>query len=370
MDDGASFDQLVSTVHQAAIDPQAWAHVISALGNRHGGTRFLFVGTVTADGSSVPHVHLGYAPEAAASYVAHYQHLNPWWQGWQSLQVGSIGHSALVHPEADLRRGAFYNEWLRPQEDLDSGVGTVLLRDRTRQYLLAGNLRRRDRDRMTGAVGQTLRRIAPVMNHALAVNRMILGLRLEREAGPGDTALAVVAERGRAVFLNHAAERLADDGAILRLDHAGRLSLTDARADEALRAILAGRPGVRPELRVAGGAAGPMVVRVVPLSSARLRALGFGPLDADLGAAHLIALARPSGAEDPAAVLVARLGLSRSEAEVLIALSAGQSPREIAEGRRTSLHTVRNQIKSAMARAGVARQADLMRLADRLLAAG
>lgn len=55
-------------------------------------------------------------------------------------------------------------------------------------------------------------------------------------------------------------------------------------------------------------------------------------------------------------------GITRAEAEVACALADGLTPAEIAETRGASLHTVRNQIKAAMAKCGVHRAAALAAL--------
>jgi DNA-binding CsgD family transcriptional regulator len=59
---------------------------------------------------------------------------------------------------------------------------------------------------------------------------------------------------------------------------------------------------------------------------------------------------------------MARLGLSRSEAEVTLALAKGATLAEIAESRGVARVTVRDQIRAAMGKASVHRQVDLVRL--------
>ena len=64
--------------------------------------------------------------------------------------------------------------------------------------------------------------------------------------------------------------------------------------------------------------------------------------------------------------LGAQFGLTRSEAEVAVALSAGQIITEIAALRAVSVHTVRNQVKSALSKTNSRRQAELTRLIETL----
>ncbi|MFM2356158.1 MAG: hypothetical protein RLZZ528_1894 [Pseudomonadota bacterium] len=62
--------------------------------------------------------------------------------------------------------------------------------------------------------------------------------------------------------------------------------------------------------------------------------------------------------------------MTQAEAEIAVAISDGQSLNEIAATRSVSIHTVRNQVKSALGKSGARRQADLVRLVALLRASG
>lgn len=64
--------------------------------------------------------------------------------------------------------------------------------------------------------------------------------------------------------------------------------------------------------------------------------------------------------------VAAKLGLSQTEAQIALSLADGQTIAEIAEARRASIHTVRNQVKSALSKTGSRRQAELVALVERL----
>ena len=72
--------------------------------------------------------------------------------------------------------------------------------------------------------------------------------------------------------------------------------------------------------------------------------------------------ARPQAMHDD---LQSRYALTPAETEVAMALHGGAALRQIADQRQVSINTVRNQVKSAMAKTGVRRQADLILLVDR-----
>ncbi|MDN3718714.1 helix-turn-helix transcriptional regulator [Roseibium salinum] len=60
------------------------------------------------------------------------------------------------------------------------------------------------------------------------------------------------------------------------------------------------------------------------------------------------------------------LGLSQAEAETSLMLADGRTPAEIAASRQVSLHTVRNQIKAALAKSGCRRQSELVRKIEQI----
>ena len=59
-------------------------------------------------------------------------------------------------------------------------------------------------------------------------------------------------------------------------------------------------------------------------------------------------------------------GLTHAEAEIALSLAYGLTPREIASKRSVSIHTIRNQLKSAMSKTGSRRQTELVLAVERL----
>ena len=92
----------------------------------------------------------------------------------------------------------------------------------------------------------------------------------------------------------------------------------------------------------------------------------FGLLCAFDGRCLLVVLSERKAARDLGADLARRFGLTRAEAAVALALADGLTAAEIAERRGASVHTVRNQVKSALAKTESRRQSDLARLVEAL----
>lgn len=66
------------------------------------------------------------------------------------------------------------------------------------------------------------------------------------------------------------------------------------------------------------------------------------------------------------AMLIDMFGLTRAEAEIAIALHAGQEPDEIARRRAVALETVRGQVKSLLSKSGARNQKRLVALLSRI----
>ncbi|MFZ2029931.1 MAG: helix-turn-helix transcriptional regulator [Vitreimonas sp.] len=175
---------------------------------------------------------------------------------------------------------------------------------------------------------------------------------------------------GRVTHVNPAGELLlnARDGVELR---DGKIVLSDAPAQIELNAALARTIGddwsakfrTGAELlarRPSGGA--PLVLVATPLGAENAIAALAAPVRCALFV--LEEKLRSNG------LLPERLqrlyGLTTAETEICIDIASGAIPSEIAERRGTTTATVRSQVKAALGKTGVRRQADLAALVNRL----
>jgi DNA-binding CsgD family transcriptional regulator len=90
------------------------------------------------------------------------------------------------------------------------------------------------------------------------------------------------------------------------------------------------------------------------------------PPKAGASAHTLMVLSRNVGASGVQGVLRDAFGLTASEADLAVLVTESRTLNEIAASRGTSIHTVRNQIKSALAKTGCRRQVELVALVERL----
>lgn len=214
-----------------------------------------------------------------------------------------------------------------------------------------------------------IERISLHLAHAVVVRQELLAARLlgsslEEMLAGGSAGVVYLDHRGAIAGCNAAAERtlrsrdgLVDRGGQLRARHAG----DDARFGELLNSALRRHVGGAPR----GGSVAirrqpcepPLAVHVMPVNRARA-ALGTRR------AAVLVLIVDPRvklriDPQQTAQIL----GLTPAEGRVAAKLAEGMSVREIADASGRAVNTVRSQLKSALAKTGCSRQAELVRLA-------
>lgn len=179
-----------------------------------------------------------------------------------------------------------------------------------------------------------------------------------------DCAALVATPAGSVLHANAGAEAMLAAGDGLAL-HRGMLAVSRPARDALARALAAaGRIQTDPEAPAPGGTVAvprpsgrpPWFLTAAPLAASA----GFlGPPEPRV----LVLIRDPAARTAPdAALLMRAFGLTPAEAEVCRRFAAGETPHEIAVARGVGEASLRQQLKSAMAKLGVGRQAELMRL--------
>lgn len=371
-----AFDQIALAVSRAALDPSAWLSVVREFGQLFPGLRSQIIGWDITQQNSIPQYHDGYPEEFVTSYLAHFQYRNPWVPGWSRAPVGKVISDTEILSEADLVRTEFYNDWVKPQEDMRVCIGVVLFADASRSFLLGGNIPVKHQVSYQADFRQLVMRATPLMQQALEINRALLGLRLDAFAlrmgiEPAGAAVLVLGEGRTLVHANDLAQELLAKGEVLRLSPRGRVEFREAAAQAQLDRAMRAAVDTGPMTFAAGGVASAPVVRAVPLAGRVAEGLNLGAIALSQRPSLVLILQFPSeNAGDRSALLRQATGLSLTEADIALALHDGLSLAEIADARRVSIHTVRNQVKSALSKTGSRRQADLVRLVERLRRGG
>lgn len=212
-----------------------------------------------------------------------------------------------------------------------------------------------------------IRDLVPLMRHAVEMNRLLLGhcldaaaLRLGAE--PDDAAVLLLNAQGLILFANPRAEALVAEGDLLRSDTLGRLRLAHLEGERHLSAALdsrGSRSGSAFRLRTLGLS---QEVRLLRLPPEVVERLALRTLMGSQRPSLLVVLRPATSPTDERGRVADRLGLTLAEAAVALAIAEGATLAEVAAERGVSLHTVRNQLKSALSKTGAGRQSDLVRI--------
>ncbi len=216
---------------------------------------------------------------------------------------------------------------------------------------------------VTAAERGRLERLAPAIGSAAAI-AMRFGGRAR------DAVLAALDSRGDAVFaldmnrrpiaMTEPAEAMLRQGEHLHLRW-GSLRACDAHSERALADAFGQAVGF-----VGGGRTAACVVLRHPDEAKPALVARIGPVPDRVGpfssTCALLIVASAMGEDDAAGrtLLADLFGFTPAEAAVAIAIAAGLSPKQIAADRRLSPATIRTQLRSAMAKAGVKRQSALV----------
>lgn len=367
-------DRLVGRIYEAALDPAGWRVFVDELSAAANGST---VGIQAYDYKR--NIDLGaintHAPEFAASYRDYYSSINVWMPAFAAMPLGSAQHVDSFCSRESLVRSEYYNDWLRPQGILTS-AGIVLHRDEHRFLGLGINIDGRNEEEVTAPTLRLIDRLAPHLLRSFEIVRQLsgegIGPMIEASLETVAAGVFLVDRYGRLTRANSLGESLLRSGRAVALGQDRRLALADARAqqqiDKVLGALASGDHSAMSAnfALLANGMAGPMKGSIAPFRPAS----GFNPpplfvLADDLPAA-IITLSHPP-APTGLDVLSERFALSPAERRVAEALYAGSTLQRYAEERGISIHTVRNQLKSLMAKVGVTRQSHLVALFASLL---
>jgi DNA-binding CsgD family transcriptional regulator len=364
-------DQRIDTVldylYQAATDPAGWPEFLSSAAKLFDASVSGFI--VRPDGNSLYAITniLGMDSKAIQQYNEYFCATDPWYLAMRERGIAEwIGPGSALCSPSQFAETEFYNDYWAHTSPTFYQAG-IIFRSFANSVVFTMQRERsqgdfdEDQTRLLGDIHLHLRR-------ALVVHRRMLDLR-QMADGAGsaiaslDVGLIGLDSGGTICFTNTLAEsRLRESG--LLGAHLGRLvvsgggSCADDLAKLIRSALTRDRghpPGGAITLRSATQALHLAVLPVVGSAIGLDRSCVF------------LTVTDPSAPERPRNVLLAELfDLTPAETRVTMMLVAGLDPGEIGERTRTTVATVRYQLKMIYRKTGVSRQSQLVRLVSTL----
>lgn len=378
---------LINLAYEAALEPSRWPDFLQQFGRLLRSPACLIwahdFSAQTSDlhGSS-PDGHgfgviTGVDASAIASFEAHYGATNVWLQDPQLHRAGSVVHSSALFCDRQLQRTEWYGDWLQPQ-DLFYSCAAVVEHAHERSFNVTA-LRSPREGGYTAHELQCVQLLVPHLKTAFELHR-----RLQRTQALASGALAMLEQlplgvvllgaQGQVLHVNARAHSLVQDSPLIRIvQH--RVQAFSAAAEQWLQAAIAQTVGMAGVMARGAGTVLPLsghnysgaAQRWQHWSGAQLQVM-VAPLplaSQPYGMACAAALVLSDPAQSVlalASVLCSYYRMTPAEAKLVEGLINGLSPQEYADAQGLSIHTVRSHFKSAASKAGVSRQADLVRV--------
>jgi DNA-binding CsgD family transcriptional regulator/PAS domain-containing protein len=369
MIDAEIVSSLISMIYDAALDPDGWPGVLEWISDLiGGGPTGLLAGGPAIGG--LPNLMVRLREDAAAEYARYYGGLDFMRRAAEHAPAGTLVLDQEVLSREAQDRTDFCNGWVRPN-DIGGCAQAVLHRGPGWTALLSATHRRKV-DAFTPEQHRLLSLLLPHLRQAVLTCARLHAAETERDAvGGALDALAdpvlLVDGAGRLVRANKAAERLLANTDGLGVGRGGELRAATPAQTRALDRLLAGATRLD-GVRVGGtlslerpSLGTPLRLLAMPLPTVSTRP-GF-PSEAR---AILIVVDPDEPRTLPSARLQALFGLTPAEAEVAVALAAGEGLPAVAERLGIARPTARTHADRILAKTGTGRQAELARLLERL----
>jgi DNA-binding CsgD family transcriptional regulator len=355
------FFDLLEDVYDAAIDPTHWNKVVVGINGFVGGQACGIFSKDVISKTGTTHYFCGADPHYIELYAETYSKLGPL---TSYPPLGKIVSMPDLVCYDEFCKGAFYQEWMRPQGCVDMADVVLENPKSEAKILMAVHLRDRFVDQ------DVRRRIAMLVPHAskaLMINRT-LERKTSESAAFADTldglsaGIFLVDVECRIVHVNLAGQHILDTDDCLR-SMGGRLVLRDGQANQGLHQAVengaAAAAANHPALPINARDGTRFVVHLLPLNSL-LRHDAQAPPKAV--AAVFVRKAEMDNRSYGA--LVARtFGLTPAELRVFLAIIEVGGVPETSQKLGVAETTVKTHLKQVFAKTGASRQADLVKLA-------
>lgn len=374
MQQDTDLSRLIGKVYEAALDKGRWGAFFedfAKLQNSHAGliwandfsNRSVDVGQGDAS-FSVSH---GFSAADLQSFADYYSARNVWVEDSRLHREGAVVTCEMLYEPSRLKKTEYWADWLRPQDISRSAAAIVQKRDER-----SVNITLVRSERAGAYTPEELHLFKVLMPHFQAALEM--HTRLHRFEALAKAAVGVLEALPFGVVLLNADNRVlhASGKAVGLADRSRCVSFMEGRriqcarqsdTDQVMKLVVgAGRTGQA----LRGHAGG--VVRLLGRDGIRVQLVVVplpswsGPFGVEAVSAVFVSDDQASATGSFGELLRAVYALTPTEALLTEALVNGQTIQSYADLRQVSIATARTQMRSVMAKVGVTRQSDLVRV--------
>ena len=366
--------ELVELIYAAGLNPADWPKVTEYLGQVFPFAAVALQVANLADKHEITFSVANWEDDALETYAEHFFEISPWVTVHRQAILGIPYNSEDTCPSSTYFNTKFYNDWIRPYKVGCGATAVKLVDDGRRFATLSMNYDERRGPRAKGPITDLFTQLVPHLNRAIEMNRRIAcGETLARTVEGLLHAIAspafLLAPDCRVIQMNGRAEQLVKQSRGVSLGRFSQLLLervTDTRALQRLVAVTANPDHISSSskdglLPIQMTATGPHSIFVFPVIATSNQSIVRILQDSSPRVLAVVNY-REDAARSQADVLMVLFGFTPAETRVVAAFAMGQRLTEYAEQTDRSIHTVRLQLKNAMAKTGCHTQAELMRV--------
>lgn len=311
----------------------------------------------------------GVLKEHLQLYLDKFAHIDPVPARYLALPAGTaVSTNRLFTPEERDSDG-FYHEFFVPIGLVETLGGPLYSNDG--DFAMIALMRGEDRPPFDDSDVTRLERLMPHITRALQLRRTFFridskNVGLQATLDRMQAGLILLPPEGGALFVNAAMQSLSKQSDGLVLDRNNRPLVTNIdtrrRFEVLLANVASGGPGGIVAVPRAGGRDYVVLVAPSPPSLVQSEWERNGP-----GGAIVVVHDPDSGTANTSEILSQGLGLSKSAARLVAALAADHDLKTFAESEGITIHTARFHLRSALSRTGAKTQAEVVRIAVRLI---
>jgi DNA-binding CsgD family transcriptional regulator len=362
---------LIGQLYDASLDPRLWSTVGPVLARTLDAPS---AGLIVVNPGDKPHwlSQTDNLSELRGPHEAYYHRHDVWAQRAAQIEMSRIFVSQELIPDAEFARTEFYQDFCRVA-GVFRVIGTVFPICNGTVGILGIHRARRAAD-WSEADRTLVHRVFPHLKRALELRQHLAAADMERQAAfdalerTGVATLVVVGD-GRVLYASVEAEKLLREGGALQV-RSGKLTAASPATAARLAQLIEGAVDTATARGVSTGGALkidredrlPLTMLVAPFRPARD---GFG---APVPAA-IVFVRDPERLTAAGAALQALFGLTPAEASIAVELSQGRSMDEIVLAHGVSINTAKTHLKHILGKTGTTRQAELVALLLRSVAA-
>lgn len=360
--------ELVSLIYAAATDNSLWQSVCDEL-YKHTNSPVKMFGHSVRTYESLGLIGAGWDPAELDRYHHHYGDLNPWMQMDVAMPVGMVGVSDQAVSREELFKTEFYNDWLRPQEDIVAGSAMICYRSNDKFVAMVGACRARDVDNALPEMTGLLETLSSHITQSITISSVLQGGNSGsmQHLQTSRYGIMLVHRSGRIGFVNATAERFLSASSVACITPTGKLRTKDEKLQDffsrAVRAMQnADYNGLAKPFPIPTPCRGRGVIHSHIFPERAQHDFPGSVWSDPVAGAFVIAGRLGLNPSQPYTDIVTGFGATPAEARIAQALMDGNSLYEFADANDLSRHTVRNQMRALLHKTGARNQADFINL--------